>query len=226
MRKKYNKKRLKIPFKYRMGLVFFVLLLTVSGVLIYLNNVVNPVIIESSAAKTRSLSQKAVESAIYEVISDSIAYDRLITITRNDVGDVVLISTNSLQINMLARELVSVAQEKLEEIGSKGLEIPLGSFTGLPILVGRGPAVKIELLPIGNISCKFTSEMESAGINQTNHKIYLTINSNVSMILPTANQLVTTQTQIMIAENIIIGKIPETYLQSSTLDDMLNLIPW
>ena len=81
------------------------------------------------------------------------------------------------------------------------------------------------MLPIGNITCKFTSEFKSAGINQTNHKLYLTVNSNVSVILPIENQIIQTQTQIMIAESIIVGKIPQTYLNSSSVDEMLNLIP-
>lgn len=218
-------KRLKMPFKYKIWLCFFILVMIIVFILVFLNTVVNPVIISTMAAKTRSLSQQAVESAIYETINDTLVYDRLITITRDENGDVVLISTNSLQINLLARELVTIAQQKLEKIGTKGVNIPLGTFTGLPIFVGRGPEINIKMLPIGNITCKFSSEFNAAGINQTNHKLYLTVSSNVSVILPIENQIVQTQTQIMIAESIIVGKIPDTYLQSSSTDEMLNLIP-
>lgn len=223
---KCNKKtKLYMPFKFKIGIFFCILLLVIILVFIYLNNVVNPVIIESSSAKTHSLSQKAVEQAIYETIKDNTVYDSLIMITRDDTGNVIYISTNSLQINLLARQLVKSAQEKLENLGAKGINIPLGTFTGMPIFVGRGPNINIKLLPIGSISCKFNSEFINAGINQTNHKIYLTVTSKVSVILPTANQTVQTTTQIMIAESIIVGKIPDTYLNSASLDDMLNLIP-
>lgn len=146
-------------------------------------------------------------------------------INRDSEGNVTHISTNSLQINILARELAKAAQDKLEDLGSKGIDIPIGTFTGMPIFVGRGPDINIKLLPIGSISCKFNSEFINAGINQTNHKIYLTVVSKVSVILPTANQTIETTTQIMIAESIIVGKIPDTYLNSASLDDMLNLIP-
>lgn len=214
-----------MPFKLKIGLFSCVILFVIIFIIIYLNNVVNPVIIESSSAKTRSLSQKAVEEAIYETIKDSAIYDTLIMISRDADGNVVYISANSLQINMLARELARVAQEKLENLGSHGIDIPIGTFTGMPIFVGRGPNINIKLLPIGSISCKFSSEFINAGINQTNHKIYLTVTSKVSVILPTANQTIETTTQIMIAESIIVGKIPDTYLNSSSIDDMLNLIP-
>lgn len=214
-----------MPMKFKFGIFFCIIFAVIIFVFIYLNRVVNPVIIESSTAKTRSLSQKAVEQAIYETIKDSSIYDTLIMINRDTEGNVVYISTNSLQINMLARDLTRAAQEKLEILGAKGIDIPLGTFTGMPIFVGRGPNINIKLLPIGSISCKFNSEFINAGINQTNHKIYLTVTSNVSVILPTANQTIATTTQIMIAESIIVGKIPDTYLNSTNLDDMLNLIP-
>ena len=220
-----KQRTLKMPFKFKIGIFFIVIITIMIFVLVFLNNVVNPVIISTMAAKTRKLSQQAVESAIFETINDTLVYDTLITITRDENGDVVLISTNSLQINLLARELVNIAQQKLEKIGAQGVNIPVGTLTGLPIFVGRGPEIKIKMLPIGNITCKFTSEFKSAGINQTNHKLYLTVNSNVSVILPIENQIIQTQTQIMIAESIIVGKIPETYLNSSSVDEMLNLIP-
>ena len=222
---KAKRRTLKLPFKFKIGIFFICIIAIIIFILVFLNNVVNPVIISTMAAKTRKLSQQAVESAIFETINDTLVYDRLITITRDENGDVILISTNSLQINLLARELVNIAQEKLEKIGTQGVNIPIGTLTGLPIFVGRGPEIKIKMLPIGNITCKFTSEFKSAGINQTNHKLYLTVNSNVSVILPIENQTVQTQTQIMIAESIIVGKIPETYLNSSSVDEMLNLIP-
>ena len=223
--KKCKKTKLGLPLKYKLGVFFCIFLLIIIAIFSYLNNVVNPVIIESSGAKTRSLSQKAVEQAIYDTIQGEEIYDNLVMIARNDDGKVIYISTNALQINMLARKLVKAAQENLETLGGKGINIPLGTFTGMPIFVGRGPNVNIKLLPIGSISIKFSSEFVNAGINQTNHRIYLTVTSNVSVILPTGNQTIKTTTQVMIAESIIVGEIPSTYLNSTNVGDMLNLVP-
>lgn len=220
-----NRTKRKMPIKFKIGIIVCILLIIVLFIFVYLNYVVNPVIIEFSTAQTRSLSQKAVEEAVYCTINSGIVYDELITINRDENGDIMYISTNSLQINLLARELVKNAQVQLENMGEKGIDVPIGTFTGMPILVGRGPEINIKLLPIGSISCRFSSEFIEAGINQTNHKIYLTVTTNVSIILPTANQTIQTTTQLMIAESIIVGKIPDTYLNSSSIDDMLNLVP-
>ncbi|MEG1751605.1 MAG: sporulation protein YunB [Clostridia bacterium] len=216
-RNKTNKKRIVfISFVF----CFFIIL-----IFAYLNYVVNPVIFEMSYAKISSLAQRAVSSAIYDVINTSRLYESLVTIVRNNDGDIAMISSNALQINLLTRELTRSAHKNLEVIGVNGIEIPVGSFSGLPILVGRGPEINIKMLPIGTISSNYISKFEQAGINQTNHKIYVQVESKVSVILPTASKIVTTSTELMIAESIIIGKIPLTYLNSTNLQDMMDLVP-
>lgn len=213
----------KIKRKLIIMLAIFLLIITLS--LLYLNFVVNPIIISTSTAKVKSLSQRAVENSVRQVINDNVLYDTLITITRDNNGKIVTISSNSATINMLALELTEKSQNALSQMGATGVDIPIGSFSGMPIFTGRGPTVNIKMLPIGTINCKFESTFTSAGINQTNHRIFLKVISSVSVILPTANQVIKTETQIMISESIIVGEIPETYLHSSNLDEMMNLIP-
>ena len=205
----------------------FILIISILSIifLLFLNFVVNPIIISTSVAKIRSLSQRAVENVVWGVISDTAIYDTLITIVRNDDGKILAINSNSVTINMLALELTQKAQIALAETGARGINIPIGTFSGMPIFTGRGPTINIKMLPIGTIYCKFNSSFQSAGINQTNHRIYLTVHSSVSMILPTASQVIDTETQLLISECILIGEIPSTYLNSTNLDEMMNLIP-
>ena len=220
-----EKKRRKLTTKQKIGISFAVFLLFIIGILLYLNYVVNPIIIHMSETKVKSLATKAIGSAVYEIVSQKDVYDELISISKDNEGNVSMIQANSLQINLLTRSLTRLATSNLEQIGEQGIDIPIGTFTGMPIFVGRGPNINIKLLPIGSISSSFSSEFTNAGINQTNHRIYVNISSKVSVVLPTANQTVETSTQVLICENIIIGKVPETYLNSTSLDEMMNLIP-
>lgn len=214
----------KIKHKKLFAVLFFSSLV-IFCIFKFLNDVINPIIVTSSQSKVFALSQDAINTAVFDVIKDATIYDSLVNIIRNDVGDIVLITSNAIQINSLSRQIVENAQKKLEQLGQKGVNIPFGTFTGLPIFVGLGPNVNIKLIPIGAINCTFTSQFVSAGINQTNHKIYLEVNSKINMILPTASKQLQTSTQMLISENIIIGKIPETYLFSDEIGDLLNLVP-
>ena len=217
----------KIKKALRKKFIIFLLItsMVVVGLFFYLSKVVNPVIIETSRAKVKALSQQCVESVVYEVIKENNIYDNLVRITRDTSGKVVSVSTNSAEINILARDLTSRAQKKFENLGALGVNIPLGSFTGLPILTGRGPKINIKLVPIGTIRCSFKSEFTSAGINQTNHRIYLSATSSVSIIMPTANQKITTTTDIMVSESIIVGEIPDVYVNGEQCMEYLDLMP-
>ncbi|MGN1163128.1 MAG: sporulation protein YunB [Christensenellales bacterium] len=218
-----RKKRLTTKKKYMLAAICFVLVII--GVLLYFNFIINPVILSMSEIKVKSLTQRAVNQAVYEVANAGPVYDDMIKISRNESGMVTLISADAIEINRLARDLVKLSEIKLGEIAERGISIPIGTFSGMPIFVGRGPEVRIRLIPIGVISCNFRSEFREAGINQTNHRIYVNINSNVSVVMPTQNQSIATTTELLLAESIIIGSIPNTYLYSESLDEMLNLIP-
>ena len=116
-------------------------LLLIIGIILYLNYVVNPIILQTSEAQIRSLATKAVGSAIYEIVNQNDIYDNLVKITYDNEGKIRLIQANSIAINFLNRSLTKLAQKNLEQIGVQGIDIPIGSFSGLPIFVGRGPTL-------------------------------------------------------------------------------------
>ena len=55
------------------------------------------------------------------------------------------------------------------------LKLHFGSFTGLKLMSGKGPGIKIRISTIGNVKTDLKSEFVSKGINQTLHRIYLQV---------------------------------------------------
>ena len=219
----YTKKTKTIKSKIYIALAIIIAL--IATILLYMHFVVNPIIIDSSEAKVKATTQIAIENAVYDVLKNKIVYDNLVNIIKDENGDVQLITANAFEMNLLSKELLSSAQEGLINASQDGIDIGIGSFTGLPILADLGPKISIKMSPIGTVYSKYYSEFVSAGINQTSHKIYLIIESDVNLILPTTTKKIHTTTQILLTESIIIGKIPDTYLNSNNLDEMLNLVP-
>ncbi len=212
--------------KKRKIYVFFVILFVGICVFVwYVSFVVNPIIVSIGEAKTKSLATKAINTAVTEVLCEGYSYDDIIDIKTDGNGNITYIQAHSLIINKLTRDLVSASQSKLDIIGEQGIGIPLGTLIGVPIFMGKGPEIRIKLFPIGAISCSFSSEFTQAGINQTNHKIYVNVNSSVSVILPISSRHINNTSQFLICESIIVGVVPEVYLNSDNLDEMMNLIP-
>ena len=102
-----------------------------------------------------------------------------------------------------------------------------GSFTGFKLLAGRGPNVKIKIIPIGNVETNLQSEFVSQGINQTLHRIYLKINCKLEILTPFEDITKNVENQVLLMENVIIGHIPETYYNLEGMEssgDTLNVV--
>ncbi|MGN1208203.1 MAG: sporulation protein YunB [Christensenellales bacterium] len=212
--------------KKRKRLAILILVVVCINVLIiFFGTNINNVVYSYSESKVRALSVKAVNNAVSELVTNKNIYDNLVNITTDNEGNIILIQANSIQINMLTKDLIKTSQIKLEKIGADGINIPIGTFSGITLLNGRGPAVNIKLIPVGDVSCNFQSEFLSAGINQTIHKLYVTVDTSVNIILPLKNNTVKTTTSILICESVIVGKIPQVYLNSNKLDNLLDLVP-
>lgn len=207
-------------------LITFIILLTLFILVWIIMRSVAPTIVAFAEARIRSLVTAAVNDAIFNVMSDGVAYGELITIEKGLDGDAVLLSANSVMINKLANDTAKMSEQFISSIGEQGIDIPLGTLTGTPLFSGKGPKVKILVEPVGSVICRFVSEFEQAGINQTRHKIYLDVMTEVDIIIPTAESTVNTITQVLVAESILIGNVPDTYLFFGTGNgNLLDLIP-
>ncbi len=222
MRKKLKKK---LSHKARIIVFLSILFAIVLSIFLFFNLYINPVIITISEAKVQSITAQSVSSAVQTVINTPNLYDELIDIKTDTEGKITAFSVRSVLINKLAREVGKLSQQNLQLAGSEGVDIPIGTLSGIPFLVGVGPSICFKVQPIGTLTSSFYSEFTSAGINQTNHRIYMNMQASVSMVLPTASRTIKTNTQILLCESIIIGTVPATYLNSTSLDEMMNLIP-
>lgn len=207
---------------YTVAIIFFCIVAIVS----FLRMSVNPIIVGTIEARSKSISTRAMNSAIADVVMNSIVYDDLVNIVTDDLGNILMIQANALEINNLSKDLAQTTEKRIEEYGGNGVLIPLGSFTGIPMLVGRGPNIKIKVQPIGAVFCSFVSKFENAGINQTNHKIYLNVVTNLGIVMPLMNVKFLQEQQVLISESIIVGQVPEVYLYSDNLDTLLNFVPY
>ena len=192
---------------------------------IFFSYVVNPIIINTIELKSKSMTTQAINSAIADVLDGTITYNDLVNIVTNEIGDVELIQANTLKVNMLSKDIARRTETKLDTFGQSGIKIPLGTFTGMTFLVGKGPSLTLSTMPIGAVTCAFESMFESAGINQTAHRIYLNVTADVGVVLPFTTRKLRTSQVVMVSENIIIGKIPDVYLETSVLDRQLNFVP-
>ena len=80
------------------------------------------------------------------------------------------------------------------------------------MLAKYGPQLKVSIEPIGTVSVNFKTSFQSAGINQTRHRIYLEAKTQVKVVIPLTTSTKEVKTEIPICETIIVGDVPQSYV--------------
>lgn len=207
------KKKKRLAFKVKaaicLGVVFSLLL----AAFLYFYFIVGPKVVEVSRAQVDSVATTVVSDAIYNVMLDkNYSYDDFVDIKCSSNNEISSISANSINLNKFARELSTEAQILLDGLVDSSIKVPLGSFTGINALSALGPKISVHIMPIGSVITSFSSQFESVGINQVRHSIFIDVNIAISVILPLGSKNVDFVTQVLICENIIVGKVPDVYL--------------
>ena len=195
----------------------------IAAVCIFIKSNVNPMIVTISNERIRVLTTDAVSSSVLDVMSENSSVEYL-KVTRDDKQNIKSVDMNTAAINDLAQKITLSAQKRINEIGNDGIKIPVGSLSGVTLFTGLGPDINIKIYLVGSTQTQIISMFTSAGINQTLHRLYINIAGSVAVAVPGLPSTIKTSTQVLMSEMIIVGEVPPTYLHSSTVGDMLDLV--
>lgn len=185
----------------------------------------NPIVVSMAEARARQLAVEAINSAVNEVIAGSFAYEDFVRVTLDAAGQVAMLKANTILMNDLASKSALVAQRNLQALEDEGVRLPLGAALGVKLFGGSGPSIRVSVVPVGSVTTRFVTAFESAGINQTRHEISLEASILMRLIVPTGAASVTVAAYVPVAESIIVGNVPDSYVNVPNTDAMLNLIP-
>ena len=219
--KKQKRKQSKRRILYILLSFFLVAVL----LFIHFQRNVTRVLISISEATMRASTTVAVNDAVYYTLSDEIRYEDLVTITRDKEGEIVAVAANPLKINKIARDTASISQSNLKNLSLNGIPIPLGALTGIEAFAGLGPSIHFHIIPVSSVSCDYSSTFDSVGINQTKHSIYLNVIADISIVMPSRTENFAVTTEILIGESVLVGRVPDAYLQSDIFGNKPNLSP-
>ena len=213
--------------RIRKKLIASMLLLLVlfTGAFIYVNRSLRPVLEGLSKARVESVAAAAMNDAVLQILSREDNTGNLITIHEAN-GAVYYLEADSSKLNTLAADCAICAffSDTHSPVFAQGVSIPIGTVSGIPLFTGMGPNLVMKFTPAGAVQSTFSSKFTSAGINQTLHRITLTLKATVRIILPGDAYIVSIETQAPISESILVGSVPSTYTDV-TQEDMLDLIP-
>lgn len=170
----------------------------------------------STIAIARSQAQVAGVRLINTVVNDRIAsqvrYEDLVLVHKDSSGRIVLIQPNTIMLNKIMASTVLEVSNSMGQMRDNTISVPMGQLSGIHILSGYGPKIQVKIIPTGQVHVEVQDKFEQAGINQTRHLIYFDIKALIQVAVPFMKETVDVSTMIPLAETIVVGDVPQTYL--------------
>lgn len=171
----------------------------------------------------RSLAETQVKNTTSDLINDAIdrqidvgniQYDRIVYFEKDLDGKITALKTNMSEVNRLKTNILNIINDEILAMDTTDLGIPIGSLILPEILSGRGPYIPVQIISISNSEASFESFFTEAGINQTLQKLTMNISVDVSILVLGRTENFTVASQVVVAETIIVGQVPDTLLQA------------
>lgn len=217
--KKYKKKNkfLRICILLIIPLIIFDIFTTV----------IEPSLIAMCEIRANSIGVSVSTKAVKQVMEE-VGYDiELVNLEKDNEGKIIALKANVVEMNYIASLIGSRTQQMYNELTESYVQIPIGNFTGNALLAGRGPRIKVKIMPVGTVGSDFKTEFVSSGINQTRHRVYLQVISNMRVIAPFSTKNIKVVNNVNVAETVLIGNVPSSYYNlegvDNIADDSLNL---
>lgn len=186
---------------------------------------IEPIMEKECLIRAKSIATE-ISNKQASLIMNQYKYEDLCTVEKDELQNIKMIKSNIIVVNEIISDVAIKIQNELNKIENDDIYIRLGSFTGSKFLAGRGPKVNFKISSLGNVETDLKSEFFSAGINQTFHKIYLQVNCNVVIVTPFNQVEEKITNQILIAEAVILGNVPNSYYNFDGIkqDNLLDVI--
>ncbi len=171
----------------------------------------------------RELAETQVKNTTSDLTNDAIAkqiakgeiqYDRIVYFEKDLNGRITALKTNMSEVNRLKTDILNIINDEILELDASDIGIPLGSLFLPEFFSGKGPAIPVHILSIRNSDATFSSSFSQAGINQTLHKLIMTVNVDVAVLVLGETGSFAVNSEVVVAETIIVGEVPTTFLQT------------
>lgn len=171
----------------------------------------------SDLAKTQvmnSTSDLTNDAIARQIAEGNILYDRIVYFEKDLNGRITALKTNMSEVNRLKTDILNIINDEILALDTSDIGIPLGSLFLPELLSGRGPAIPVHILSIRNSDASFVSHFSQAGINQTLHRLNMEVSIDVAVLVLGETTSFTMSSQVVVAETIIVGEVPDTFLQT------------
>ena len=202
-------------FFRRLKLILSLGLILLTVGFFWLRHSYRDVIRDLAETQVKNTTSDLTNDAIARQISDGVVqYDRIVYFEKDLDGRITALKTNIGEVNRLKTDILNIINDEILALDHSDIGIPLGSLILPELLSGRGPVIPVHILSIRNSDANFVSFFSQAGINQTLHQVTMEVTIDVSVLVLGRTTSFTLESQVVVAETVIVGQVPNTFLQT------------
>ncbi len=163
------------------------------------------------------LIEEAARGYVLECISEAVDAEMeedkgpFVNVEKGSEGQVSLVSADQERLNSLRAGVLERLSHSLK--GRATVYVPVGSLTGVGLFNGRGFPVPVKLQLEGSAIVEFSTEFTGAGMNQTCHRLVMTVRARAYSPSKRFETSVETETATVLAETMVVGEVPKMTLQ-------------
>ena len=145
--------------------------------------------------------------------TDKVRYADLIKFGRDQSGNIVSVTTDAYYLNKIGNKIGDEIDKHINQMKSYIIKIPFSVLFSEQLINGRGPKMPLVFVMTGITTTDFEYEFTAAGVNQTHHRIMMSITVNTYVIHSGNVTVVPYKTNVCIAESIVVGITPQTFAE-------------
>lgn len=190
---------------------------------------ISPYVREVAENQVMNAASNALTAAVTEQLrTGSTDYNNIVMLEKDVDGNITAIKTNMGEVARLKAEILDILGDIAPEIQTLELGIPIGNLILPDFFAGKGFRLPVRIVSLSSSGTDLFTEFSAAGINQTQQRITLRISMEVSILTPFGSQSTDVDTDVVVAETVIVGQVPESYFQIGAADSAYERqeIPW
>ncbi|MBE6020993.1 MAG: sporulation protein YunB [Clostridiales bacterium] len=211
-----RKRRRRFPNKRKRKIlkIYFILaaaMMILTGMYLAAEVMLGPVLEDVAEVRVKELAAESINDSIIQLMEE-MPEGQFLNFETDEEGYISMVSANTTYMNEFSSEIIKLIHENLGSIEGERVRVPVGAVLESDVLSQIGPYMELKIEPIGNVSIDFSTEFISEGINQTKYKVFMEVEGAVRPVIPFVDEEYEVSTVIPVAETVIVGKVPQTYL--------------
>ena len=152
------------------------------------------------------VSKRVFESVRY--VTEQMVSDMSVQTFYDENGYISHVDLDFARINNICNYVVADLGKSFEKEPKVYISVPSGSVTGIDMLSGKGPSIRVAATVYPSFSAKIESSFTAAGINQTLHKLTLTVSCDIVSVCVDETIEISESYDFNIKQSIIVGSVP------------------